>query len=397
MGLDPVFVERMTDAKERIRLRFSPKLSDGMAHNIIGYIVLHSMTLGPAKGGIRMAGDVNEDQIAALATEMTLKTSLIGVPFGGGKSGIAMNPHLLQKDDKEAVIREFTRAACRHIGPEIYIPAPDMGTSEIEMGHIKDCISHGDGFATTRGCYVTGKPVVLGGIPGRREATGYGVMLVIRAAAEPIGLNLGKSRMVIQGFGNVGSVVAQCALEQGVTITAISDASGATWNPDGLDIPALSRHAKQAGTVAGFEGGKPIDPDSIYGIECDIFVPAATGGVINSGRAAVVKAKIVAEAANGPTLSDADDLFQARGIVVLPDILCNAGGVFVSYLEYTQETQRGQWTLDEVNHRLETRMTAKFGEVMRHSVNQGLPLRAAAVEMALAHLYEGYVSRGLLA
>jgi glutamate dehydrogenase/leucine dehydrogenase len=397
MGLDPVFAERMTDTKERIRLRFSPKLSDGKVHNIVAHIVLHSTTLGPAKGGIRMAADVNEDQVAALATEMTLKTSLIGVPFGGGKSGIAVDPRGLHSDDKEAIVREFTRAACRHIGPEIYVPAPDMGTSEVEMGYIKDCISHGDGFATTRGCYVTGKPVVLGGIPGRREATGYGVLLVIRAAAGDAGLNLLGARMAIQGFGNVGAVVAQCASREGIKVVAVSDAGGAVANPKGLEVAALASHARVAGTVAGFAGGMPLDPGSIYGVDCEILVPAALGGVLTAERAAAVKARIVAEAANGPTLAEADELLHRRGVVVLPDILCNAGGVFVSYLEYTQETQREQWTLEEVNARLEKRMSGRYAEVARRAEETGLSLRAAAVELSLARLHEGHVSRGVLA
>jgi glutamate dehydrogenase (NAD(P)+) len=397
MGLDSVFVERLTDCKEQIRLRFSPKLSDGQTRNIIAHVVRHSTTLGPAKGGIRMASDVNDEQVAALATDMTLKTALIGVPFGGGKSGIAIDPEQMRGDDKEIVIREFTRSARRHIGPEIYVPAPDMGTSEVEMGYIKDCIMHAEGYATTRGCYVTGKPVVLGGIPGRRDATGNGVMLTICAAAEKVGLEMSSARLAIQGFGNVGSVVARGAAREGATVVAVSDLRGAVHHPDGLDVEALWTHARATGSVRDFSGGVPIAPDEIFGIDCDVFVPAAVGGVLNRERAALVRARIVAEAANGPTLTEADEVLRERDVLTLPDILCNAGGVFVSYLEYTQETQHEQWTLEEVGGRLERRMGEKFQEVWRHSVDERITLRSAAIEMAIARLHEGHISRGALA
>lgn len=396
MGLDQTLAERLADCKERIRLRFSPKLSSGRVENIIAYVVRHSTTLGAAKGGIRMAPGVDEDQICALAMEMTLKTALAGVPFGGGKSGIRMDPHKLSPDDKELVIREFTRAARRHIGPEIYVPAPDMGTSEVEMGYIKDTISYSEGCATTRGCYVTGKPLVLGGIPGRREATGYGVVLTIKAAAEKIGLELPKARIVVQGMGNVGGVAARLAVAEGCTLVAAADQFGAVAHPDGLDVDALLAHIRQTGSVKSFPGGQSLNPEQIYDIPCEIFVPAAIGGVLTAERAGRLKARIVAEGANGPTLLEADQILEERGLLVIPDILCNSGGVYVSYLEYTQETQHEQYTLETVNARLERQMLGKFEQVWQRAAESGRSMRSEAVRMAIDRLHQGVVSRGVM-
>jgi glutamate dehydrogenase (NAD(P)+) len=388
-------IRRMCDCKERIRVRFSPKLSSGEVRNLMAWVVRHSDTLGPSKGGIRMSAQADEGQVMALAAEMTLKTALIGVPFGGGKTGICIDPAELSPADKEIVIREFTRACRRHIGPEIYIPAPDMGTSEQEMGYLKDCISHSEGNATTRGCYVTGKPVILGGIPGRREATGCGVVLTLKRAAEHLGLPLCGARVVVQGFGNVGSVAADYAARQGCLLVAISDRYGAVRNPSGLDLKRLTEHATRSGSVWGFNGGEPFDADAIYEEACEVFIPAASGGMITAARAAALQARIVAEGANGPTLPEADEVFARRGVLVIPDILCNAGGVFVSYLEYMQETQREQWSEREVHERLETHLGQRFEEVWTYAETQQISLRQAAIELAVQRLYDGILSRGL--
>lgn len=396
LGIGRSMIDRLTDCKERIRVRFSPKLSDGHAHNVIAWVVRHSTTLGPAKGGIRMAPDVDEDTVAALAMEMTLKTALIGVPFGGGKSGIQLDPQSLTPEDKEHVIREFTRAMRRHIGPELYVPAPDMGTGATEMGWIWDTIGYSEGAAVTRGCYVTGKPLVLGGIPGRREATGRGVALTVREAATRLGLELGKCRFVVQGLGNVGSVTARILCEMGCTLVAAADHTGDVANPEGLDVNTLLRHVEQHGSLTDFGGGRSLAPEALYDVPCEIFVPAAIGGVLTGERAARLSARIVAEGANGPTLPDADSVFESRGIVVLPDILCNAGGVFVSYLEYTQETQHEQYTLEAVNDRLERGLLRKLDEVWTGAAQGGRSLRRQAVFMAIDRLQQGILSRGLM-
>jgi glutamate dehydrogenase/leucine dehydrogenase len=407
LGLAQEEIERFLDPKEVIRLRLSPKLSDGHVHHVPAWIVRHSDTLGPAKGGIRMAANVDEEMICVLALEMTLKTALIDVPFGGGKTGIRLDPRNPQnvtgprpprplgEEDRERVIRAFANAARRHIGPELYVPAPDMGTGEREMGFLKDAIAYGEGHATTRGCFVTGKPVVLGGIPGRREATGVGVVTVIESAAERLNLTLPKMRAVVQGYGNVGAVVADELVRLGVTLVGLSDVSAALHNPHGLDLAVVRKHVQATGGLAGCPVGKPATPQEFLALDCDILVPAAVGGVVTADVAGAIKARILAEAANGPTCAEADPILQERGVVVLPDILCNAGGVFVSYLEYTQETQRDQWTLAQVQQRLRDRMLARLGDVWNTAVDP-LRLRHAALVLALGRLHEGLTSRGLL-
>lgn len=396
LGLDNTTITRILEPKECIKLRLSPQLHDGRIHNITAFLVRHSDILGPAKGGIRMSGLVDEEMIRTLALEMTLKTALIDVPFGGGKSGICIDPENLHPDDKETIIRSFVNHALRHIGPEVYVPAPDMGTGEREMGFIKDSIAYGEGHATTRGCYVTGKPLILGGIPGRRDATGYGVVITLQKLAERRGFDLSGSRVVVQGFGNVGSVVARKLAELGATVLAVSDVHGAIYKSGGLDIESLGRHVDQTGTLAGFSDATAIKSDNFYSLECDIFVPAAIGGVLDHERAARIRASIIAEAANGPTTSEGDIVLAERGIDVIPDVLCNAGGVFVSYLEYTQETQRDQWTLDDVNKRLERRMSSRFDEVWNLAEQDGTTPRVAAIKLSLDRLMAGMRSRGYL-
>ncbi len=394
-GMDENEIKRFIEPKEVIRLRLSPRLSDGQVHHLSAWIVRHSDTLGPAKGGIRMAANVDESIISALAMEMTLKTALIDVPFGGGKAGIRVDPHQLSPDDKQVIIRSFTNLARRHIGPEVYIPAPDMGTGEKEMGYIKDSIAYGEGHATTRGCFVTGKPVVLGGIPGRHDATGAGVVTTLQCIAERMGLHLDRQRVVIQGFGNVGAVVANELIKHGATVVGISDVSGAIANPNGLDMQVVNTYFKEHQQLSGCPAGCGIDPEQLLVMDCDVLIPAAIGGVIDASVATNIKASIIAEAANGPTLSEADAILQQRGIVVIPDILCNAGGVFVSYLEYTQETQRDQWTLSDVQQRLAQRMCQRFDTVWQ-TATAPQRLREAAMGLAIEHLHQGLISRGLL-
>lgn len=395
IGMHEESIHRFIEPKEVIRLRLSPQLSDGHVHHIPAWIVRHSDTLGPAKGGIRFAANVDEAMISALALEMTLKTALIDVPFGGGKAGIRADPSSYNPEDTERIIRNFVFAAHRHFGPELYVPAPDLGTSERDMGYIKDTIAYGEGVATTRGCFVTGKPVVLGGIPGRRGATGVGVVDVIECASQAMDLQLPKLRAVVQGFGKVGSVVAEQLVQRGATVVGVGDVSGAIANDDGLDITELTQHVKTHGSVSGFSKSRALTPEQLLLLDCDVLVPAATAGVITPAVAEQLQARIIAEAANGPTLHDADTVLRERQIVVLPDILCNAGGVYVSYLEYTQETQRDQWTLNAVNERLHRRMRERFS-VVWNGTSDPCQLRQEALQIALKKLYEGLISRGLL-
>jgi len=346
---------------ERIELALAPELADGKIHTFRAFIVRHSTALGPSKGGVRMTADVTLDDVTGLAMEMTWKCALIGVPFGGGKAGIVADPRTCGERDKETVVRSFARNAMRHIGPQVYVPAPDMGTNEADMGHIKDALSFSMGQATTPGCYVTGKPVILGGIPGRREATGRGVAMIVRQAAERHGLKL--QRVIVQGFGNVGSVAARELADGGAGVVGVEGLSGAVVNDDGLDIDALSNHVAATGGVKGFAGGKPADPREMLERDCDVLVPAAAADQITAENAGRIAAKLIAEGANSPTSPAADEILASRGVPVIPDILCNAGGVFVSYLEFTQETQQEQMDEAVVRRRLAKRMAERFEQV----------------------------------
>lgn len=396
LNLDEAARQRLLGAKEKIELRIAPMMPTGHVKVIKAFIVKHQDALGPAKGGIRMTPEVTMDDIAGLAMEMTWKTALIGVPFGGGKSGIQCDARELSPEARQVIIRAFTRAARRHIGPEVYIPAPDMGTNETDMGHIRDCISYSDGVSITNGCFVTGKPVILGGILGRREATGKGVVYTIQAMCNRTGLEVEKASVVLQGFGNVGSVTALEMARRGAKVTAVADLSGTVLNKKGLDVDALWQHVQQTGCVRNFSKARILEKEQIFDIDCDIFIPAAGGSQITVGRAAKINTKIIAEAANAPTVPEADDILNQRGITVIPDILCNAGGVFVSYLEYTQETQREQITLSQVEQRLVERMERQFNDVFEYACKKDLSLRQAAMCIAVGRVAEAIFARGLL-
>ncbi|NQU75000.1 MAG: Glu/Leu/Phe/Val dehydrogenase [Planctomycetes bacterium] len=396
LDLDSEVLAMIAEPKEVIEIWLDPRLPDGKRAHIKAFISRHNDTLGPAKGGIRMTDSVSRDEIVGLSMEMTWKSALVGVPFGGGKAGIRCDPASLAPVAKEAVIRSFTNGVRRHIGPEVYVPAPDMGTNEQDMGHVRDCVSYATGTAITRGCFVTGKPVILGGIVGRREATGKGVVYAIEAACERLGMNFSHQRVAIQGFGNVGGVAAVELARRHAKIVAVADITGGTCNPDGLDIPTLANHVRTADGVRGFPGGKAISNEQLLQTDCDILIPAATGSVITGENAGKIQAKLIAEGANAPTTPKADEILNSRGIFVIPDILCNAGGVFVSYLEYTQETQREQTPIEEVERRLAGRLKETFSRVHHLASAKNEPMRHAAMDIAVARVVEGIIARGTL-
>jgi len=396
LKMDPAIRSMLRHPKERIELTANPVLLDGRRVHIEAFIVKHSDALGPAKGGIRMSPTVTMDDITGLAMEMTWKTALIGVPFGGGKSGILFDPASVSPMDKEIIIRSFARAAKLHIGPEIYVPAPDMGTNEADMGHISDCIAYSSGTAITQGCFVTGKPVILGGIEGRREATGRGVVFSIQVAGEKLGLDIRSARVAVQGFGNVGSVAAAEIHRLGARVIAVSSVKGGVINEAGLDLEALLRHVKQGGTVPEFAGGQRTDNAAVLEADCDILIPAAKESQLTADNAERIKARLIAEGANAPTTPDADEILNRRQVFIIPDILCNAGGVFVSYLEYAQETQREQMTAGEVNRRLSERMKAKFEEVYDYARTRGISMRHAAINVAVGRVVAAIEARGAL-
>ncbi|MFW6153981.1 MAG: Glu/Leu/Phe/Val family dehydrogenase [Planctomycetota bacterium] len=394
--VSPAALDRLRHPRERIELSLSPQLADGVPHVFRAFIVRHSDALGPAKGGIRMTDSVTLDDVTGLAMEMTWKCALIGVPFGGGKAGIVADPRRLGAADSEVVLRSFAHNATRHIGPQVYVPAPDMGTTEAGMGYIKDTLSFAAGLATTRGCFVTGKPVILGGIPGRREATGRGVAVTAAEALRDTGIAVEGATVILQGFGNVGAHAASIMASTGMRVLGVADLLGAVWNADGLDVEALVAHAARTGSVDGFDGGEAADPTELLTRPCDVLVPAAAANQLTAENAPAIQARIVAEGANGPTTPEADEILAERDILVVPDILCNAGGVFVSYLEFTQETQQEQMTATEVRRRLTRRMTERYGAARDLARRRSLSMRRAAMVKAVGTACEALAARGNL-
>ncbi|MEN6387043.1 MAG: Glu/Leu/Phe/Val dehydrogenase [Phycisphaerales bacterium] len=396
LKLEDTLLKRLLEPKEKIEITLNPTLTCNTHKQIKAFIVRHIDALGPAKGGIRMSSKVTMDDIQGLSMEMTWKTALIGVPFGGGKSGICIDPFGITVEDKEIIIRSFTRNAMRHIGPEVYVPAPDMGTNENDMGHIRDCLAYSWGKSVTDGCYVTGKPIILGGILGRKEATGRGVAYTAAAACDKIGIDIKKVKIAVQGLGNVGSIAALTLRELGANIVAVSDVTGGIIDENGVDIKTLLKYVNDFGQLKDYPFAKQCTNEDILSCNCDILVPAATQSVITSDIAPKIKAKIIAEGANSPTTPDADEILAEKNVFVIPDILCNAGGVFVSYLEYTQETQREQMTLEEVNIRLNKRIINKFTEVYDYAKQNGLTMRQAAMNIAVRKIVEAIKAKGML-
>ena len=393
---DDALLRKLRVMKERTELRLSPQLSDGKMHLFSAYVVQHHNALGPCKGGIRMTPGVTLDDVTALAMEMTWKCALIGVPFGGGKSGIVADPLALAPDDKQSLVRSFTRNAHRLIHPLVYVPAPDMGTNAADMGYIKDAITYSEGFATTQGCYVTGKPVILGGIPGRKEATGRGVAIATEAALARMGGSIRGARVIVQGFGNVGSMACAALVERGAMIVGVSDVDQALYAETGLDVRQLLEHLRACGSLKGCKQGRVIEHADLLVMPCDVLVPAAAANQITEANAHQIRARLVAEGANGPTTPEADEILGKRGVFVIPDILCNAGGVFVSYLEYTQETQQEQMTEDVVVARLDRRMKERFNLVADTAAKRAISNRDAAMLLAVSRVCEATLAKGNL-
>ena len=357
-----------------------------------GYRVQHNLARGPAKGGVRHAPDVDLDEVRAMAMTMTWKCALVGLPFGGAKGGVACAPGRLSVRELERLTRRYATEIRPLLGPERDIPAPDMGTDARTMAWIMDTYSMHHGFSAPE--VVTGKPVEIGGSLGRREATGRGVALCIQQAAPYLGWELGGKRVAVQGFGNVGSVAAHTLAQLGCRIIAVGDVTGAVHHPDGLDLDALQRHVQEHGGVAGFLRGEPIEPGALLETDCDILVPAALGGQLTAANAGRIQARLIAEAANGSTTPEADAIFRQRGTLVIPDILCNAGGVIVSYFEWVQGLQRLFWSAEEVSRRLEHLLASSFRDVMA-AAEHPAALRTAALELAIRRVAEAITIRGV--
>jgi glutamate dehydrogenase (NAD(P)+) len=378
-----------------IIVHFPVQMDDGRFEVFTGYRVQHSQARGPGKGGIRYAPDVTLDEVRALASWMTWKCAVVNIPFGGAKGGVICDPKKMSQGELERMTRRYTAEIIDFIGPEKDVPAPDMGTNEQTMAWIMDTYSMH--MRQTVTSVVTGKPLNIGGSRGRREATGRGVRKVCDEALRLLSLPRDGCRVVLQGFGNVGSNAARLMMESGYKIIGIAEYDGGLFNPNGIDIQALIEHRHRNGTVLGFRGAEAADPDELLTNECEILIPAAMENVITSRNADRIKARIVAEGANGPTTAVADEILAEKRIFVIPDILANAGGVTASYFEWVQDRQGYFWKEEEVNDRLEVILSDSFEDVVRYAEAHDVNNRIAAYMLAMDRVAFAIKQRGIYA
>jgi glutamate dehydrogenase (NAD(P)+) len=392
LNLDPGIAAVLREPRRQLTVHFPVRMDDGSTRVFEGHRVQHNLGRGPAKGGIRFHQDVNIDEVKALAMWMSWKCAVMDLPYGGGKGGVTVDPKQLSIGEVERLTRRFTTEIAVIIGPESDIPAPDVNTNSQTMAWMMDTYSMHAGH-TVPGV-VTGKPIALGGSKGRNEATARGV-ICIREAASKIGLNLKGATVVVQGYGNAGSIAAKLITDLGAKVIAVSDSSGGIQNAAGLDLAAVDAHKKKTGSVVGLTGATPVSNQAILEIPCDVLIPAALENQITAENAAKIKTKIVAEAANGPTTPEADDILFANGAMVIPDILCNAGGVTVSYFEWVQDLNRDFWEEEEVNLRLEKKMVRAFHEVYDMAQEQKSHLRTGAYLLSVKRVADAMSVRGI--
>jgi glutamate dehydrogenase (NAD(P)+) len=393
LELDDEVRTRLLEPRRSLVCNFPVRMDSGEVVNHTGYRVQHTLTMGPTKGGLRFAPDLGFGECAALAMWMTWKCSLVGLPFGGAKGGVRCDPYALSVGEMERITRRFAAELLPMIGPDVDIPAPDMGTGEREMAWIYDTYSQSVGYAVP--AVVTGKPVALGGSVGRQSATGLGVVFAIECTFEELDWSLPECSFVVQGFGNVGSVVAQELHARGAKVIAVSDIRGAITNPHGLDIPAVMRWVSENQYLEGYPGAEPVDGEVMLELECDVLVPAAREEQITDLNADRLKCRMVVEGANGPTTPAADRILGSRGITVVPDILANAGGVIVSYFEWVQSHQKYSWEAMEVRERLRTQMRGAFARVRATADQLEADNRTAALACAIAHVSEAAKLRAI--
>jgi len=395
LNLDDGIRKILETPNKEITVHIPVQLDDGRIEVFTGHRVQHSLARGPAKGGIRFAPDVTLDEVRALAAWMTWKCAVVNIPFGGGKGGVVCNPSLMSDAELEKLTRRYTAEILEFLGPERDVPAPDVNTNERVMAWIMDTYSMH--HRTTVTAVVTGKPMALGGSRGRPEATGRGCMIVTSKALARLGIPPRGARVVIQGFGNVGSMAAKLMAREGFKIVCVIEYDGAVYNADGIDPVALLQYRKETGSVVGFPGGEAIDRTEALRLECDVLVPAATENVITSETAPGLRCKVLCEGANGPTTAVADRILADKGIVVLPDILANAGGVTVSYFEWVQDRQGFFWNEQLVNERLKEIMEESFEAVVGYSEKHGVNNRIAAYMLALDRVAFAIKLRGIYA
>ena len=383
----------LREIKRELVVHFPVKLDNGRVRVFTGYRVHHNISRGPAKGGLRYQAGLNLDTVRALAMLMTWKCSVVSLPYGGAKGGVDVDPRALSTNELEHMTRRFATEIALLIGPERDIPAPDLGTDAQTMAWIMDTYSmiHGNNSPAV----VTGKPIFLGGSEGRHEATARGCVFAIRAAAKARGIDLAKATVAVQGFGNAGSIAAELLAEKGTKVIAVSDSHGGAVNPKGLDLAAITAHKNKTGSVAGFKKAEAISGAALLELECDVLVPAALENQITLENAARVRAKIVAEAANGPTTPGADRILHKNDVWVIPDILANAGGVTVSYFEWAQDLQEFFWDEEQVNRKLEVIMVRAFEDVHALARKHRVDMRTSAYMLAVDRVAKATESRGI--
>jgi glutamate dehydrogenase/leucine dehydrogenase len=393
LGLEEEIYNVLKIPARQVVVALPVSMDDGSIKVFEGYRVIHSTILGPSKGGIRFDPNVNIDEVKALAAWMTWKCAVVDIPYGGAKGGVTCNPREMSAGEIERLMRAYTLAMIDVFGPDKDIPAPDMGTGPREMAWLMDQYSRTQGMTVQ--AVVTGKPIVLGGSLGRTEATGRGVMVSALAAMEKLKINPYKATSAVQGFGNVGSWAARLLHERGLIVQAVSDLSGAYFNANGIDIEQASKYRDtNKGSLEGFPGAEKIKGDDLLTLNVDLLVPAATEDVITSSNAPKINAKLIVEGANGPTSSKADSIINEKGIMVVPDILANAGGVTVSYFEWVQNRLGYKWTADRVNRRSDRIMKDAFNNVYKTSTEYNVPMRTAAYMVAIDKVAKTYKYRG---
>jgi glutamate dehydrogenase (NAD(P)+) len=395
LGLDPGIWKILTHPKRQIIVSCPVQMDNGEIEVFTGYRVQYNITLGPAKGGIRYHPGVTLDEVTALAAWMTWKCAVAHVPFGGGKGGVICDPSRMSRRELEALTRRYIAEIVDAIGPDKDVPAPDVNTNDQVMAWVMDTYSMHVGRTET--AIVTGKPVELGGSLGRREATGRGVMITVREAAKHVGIDIANATVAVQGFGNVGSVSADLISKLGAKIVAVTDWKGGVYNAAGLDITKMLDFVRQHKTIDGFPGGEPLENARLFALDVDVLVPAALENQITTQNAGSIKAKIIAEGANGPTTPEAHRHLHDRGVFVIPDILANAGGVTTSYFEWVQDRHGYFWEEDEVNRRLEAKMCEAFKDVLQTSIRYKTDLRTAAYVVAINRVATVTKMRGMYA
>jgi glutamate dehydrogenase (NAD(P)+) len=393
LNLDPGLRAVLREPRRALTVTFPVHMDDGSVKVFTGFRVQHNLGRGPAKGGIRYHQDVSIDEVKALAMWMTWKCAVVGIPYGGGKGGVIVDPKKLSMKELEALSRRFFTEISVLVGPERDIPAPDVNTTPQVMAWFMDTYSMHVGH-TVPGV-VTGKPISLGGSEGRNEATARGCVFTIIDAARHLGMGIARATVVVQGFGNAGSIAAKLMQDEGATVIAVSDTGGAITNPEGLDIDRVVAWKKEHGTVVGFPGSTEISNDDLLALECDVLIPAALENQITARNADKIRARIVAEAANGPTTPDADEILHRKGIFLIPDILANAGGVTVSYFEWVQDLNRDHWSEAVVNAKLKEIMDRSFAEVVEMAAREQVNMRTAAYLLAVQRVADATALRGL--